>query len=331
MERTKIYDTSNARDEERLAYLAQVATMYYEEQKTQQEIAKSFGISRSGVSRLISEARARGVVEIIVHHPLKTNKSLEERLIRTFGIKDARVLRGRYESYQEVLAWVGKLAARYFEERLRDGMTIGISWGGALYEMIRAIRPREFRNVEVVQLIGATGAEATPTSGPILAQLLAERLHCRSYQLHAPLIVKEERARAALMQERHIKETLERARRADIAIVGIGTTNPGYYSLVRAGYLSEEEAQEVRASGAVGDVCAQHYDLQGRWLDFPLNRCVIGINHEDLRRIDNVIGVVGGEVKAAAIHGALRGNYVNALITDEAAARRVLQLDGQRI
>ncbi|WP_457636795.1 sugar-binding transcriptional regulator [Oceanithermus sp.] len=331
MKKSNLYETKSVRDEDRLAYLARVAAMYYEEQKTQQEIAESLGISRSGVSRLITEARARGVVEIIVHHPLKTDKSLEDRLVRTFGIKDARVLAGRYNDYEEVLGWVGKLAARYFEEMIHDGMTIGISWGGALYEMIRAIRPRDYRNVEVVQLIGATGAEATPTSGPILAQLLADRLHCRSYQLHAPLVVKEKRAREALMNERHIRETLERARRADVAIVGVGTTSKGYYSLVRAGYLTEEEADRVRASGAVGDVCAQHYDLEGNWLDIDLNRSVVGINHEDLRRIDNVIGVVGGEVKASAIYGALRGDYINVLITDEAAARRVLQLDGQRV
>jgi len=329
MKKLNIYNSNFSRDEERLAYLAKVAMMYYEENKTQHEIASALGISRSGVSRLIAEARDRGVVEIIVHHPLKTNKVLEQRLIGAFGIKDARVLAGRYTNYQEILEWIGKLAARYFDERVRDGMTIGISWGGALYEMIKAVRPRDFRNVKVVQLIGATGAEATPTSGPILAQLLAERLHCRSYQLHAPLVVKEKSAREALMNERHIKETLERARRADMAIVGVGTTSKDYYSLVRAGYLTEQEADLVRASGAVGDVCAQHYDLKGNWLDIDLNRSIICINHEDLRRIDNVIGVAGGEVKASAIYGALRGDYINVLITDEAAARAVLQLDGQ--
>jgi len=314
--------------DERLSYLARVASMYYEEQKTQQEIAKALGISRSGVSRLIREARERGVVEIVVHHPLQTAPALEARLIERYALKDARVLAGQDENHDLTLKRLGELAARYFEDLLHDGMTVGISWGGALYEMIRAIRPRKHGNVEVVQLIGATGAEATPTSGPILAQLLAERLRCRSYQLHAPLIVEDVQARRALLQERHIRETLERARRSDVALVGIGTTRSGYYSLVRAGYLAEEAAAQVRRSGAVGDVCAQHYDYDGRWLDIDLNRRVIGIDHEALRRIDTVIGVAGGEVKAQAIHGALRGRFVNVLITDEAAARRVLALEG---
>ncbi len=311
---------------DRLAYLARVASLYFEEQKTQQEIAALLGISRSGVSRLITEARERGVVEIIVHHPLQTAPELEAALLGRFGLKEVRVLAGRDETYERTLQRLGELAARYFEDLLHDGMTIGISWGGALYEMIRAIRPRAYNNVEVVQLIGATGAEATPTSGPILAQLLAERLRCRSYQLHAPLIVGDATARRALLAERHIRETLERARRSDIALVGIGTTRSGYYSLVRAGYLAESDAAEIRRSGAVGDVCAQHFDYDGRWLDIELNRRVIGIDHRSLRRIETVIGVAGGEVKAQAIHGALRGRFVNVLITDEAAARRLLAL-----
>jgi DNA-binding transcriptional regulator LsrR (DeoR family) len=313
---------------ERLAYLARVASMYYEDQMTQKEIAEALGISRSGVSRLITEARERGVVEIVVHHPLQTLPSLEAELLARYPLKEARVLAGPDDGYERTLRKLGELAARYFEDLLQDGMTIGISWGGALYEMIRAIRPRRHTNVEVVQLIGATGAEATPTSGPILAQLLAGRLGCRSYQLHAPLIVEDARARQALLGERHIRETLERARRSDIALVGIGTTRSGYYSLVRAGYLDEADAGRVRKSGAVGDVCAQHYDYDGRWLDIDLNRRVVGIDHEALRSIDTVIGVAGGTVKAQAIHGALKGRYVNVLITDEAAARRLLSFEG---
>ena len=316
------------RSEDHLAFLARVAELYFEEGRTQAEIARELGISRSGVSRLLSEARRRGVVEIVIHHPLPTDGELEAALVERFGLKDARVLADGEDDYPRMLRRLGQLAARYFEDRLHDGMVVGISWGSALYEMIRAIRPRASSHVEVVQLIGATGAEATPESGPILAQLLAQRLGSKSYQLHAPLIVASEAARKALLADRHIQTTLERARRADIALVGIGTTRAGYYSLVRAGYLTEEEAAEIRKSGAVGDVCAQHYGFDGRWLDIPLNRRVIGIDHESLKRIETVIGVAGGAVKAQAIYGALKGGYVNVLITDEVAARRVLAMEG---
>jgi deoxyribonucleoside regulator len=43
--------------------------------------------------------------------------------------------------------------------------------------------------------------------------------------------------------------------------------------------------------------------------------------------IAQVIGVAGGEAKAEAILGALRGGHVNVLVTDDAAARKLLALD----
>jgi deoxyribonucleoside regulator len=43
--------------------------------------------------------------------------------------------------------------------------------------------------------------------------------------------------------------------------------------------------------------------------------------------IAQVIGVAGGEAKAEAILGALRGGHVSVLVTDDAAARKLLALD----
>ena len=54
---------------------------------------------------------------------------------------------------------------------------------------------------------------------------------------------------------------------------------------------------------------------------------MIGIDHESLKRIDTVIRVAGGAVKAQAIYGALKGGYIDILITDEVAARRMLAME----
>ncbi len=313
-------------DEERAAYLARIASLYYDHGKTQQEIAEEIGVTRSAVSRLLAEAREKGIVEIIVHYPWRTSPQLEEALMRTFNLKAARVLVRGDKSYEEMLRGLGVLAAQYFDSILHDGMIIGISWGTALYQMIRALRPRQLAKAEVVQLIGATGAESVPTNGPILAQLLCRRLGCRCWHLHAPLIVDSRAGREALLQERSIRETLQRARLADVALVGIGSTRSDLYSLLRTGYVTEEEAQRIRMSGAVGDVCAQHYSITGEWLDIDINHRVVGIDLDTLTSIDTVIGVAGSSRKGQAILGALRGGYVNVLITDDQAAQKVLAL-----
>jgi deoxyribonucleoside regulator len=313
-------------DKSRLAYLAEVAWLYYDQGKSQQEVAEEMGVSRSAVSRLLTEAREKGVVEIIVHYPWRPSPGLEQRLVSTFNLKAARVLVADNKGYEQMLEGLGVLAARYLDGFLHDGMIIGISWGTALYQMIRAMRPRALPGVEVLQLIGATGAESIPTDGPILAQLLTSRLGGFCRYLHAPLIVDTEVARETLLQDRNIRETLARAERADVALVGIGCTDTELYSLRRAGYITEEETQRVRTAGVVGDICAQHYSLAGQWLDIDINRRAIGVSLNTLSKIGMVIGVAGGSRKAAALLGALRGHYVNVLITDDQAAEKVLAL-----
>jgi deoxyribonucleoside regulator len=313
-------------NESREIYLAQVASFYYDQGKSQAEIANEFGISRSAVSRLLTEAREKGIVEITVHYPWRTSPELEEALVSTFGLKAASVLVTGNRQYQEMLQGLGVLAARYLERMLYDGISIGISWGTALYQMIRGMHQRRLSSVEVIQLIGATGAEVVPTDGPILAQLLAEQLDATCYYLYAPLIVENEAVRDVLLQDRNIRETLARAERADVALVGIGTPRPDLSSLSRAGYVNAEEEERIRATGAVGDICAQHFSITGEWLDIDINRRVVGIGLDTLARIETVIGVAGSSRKGPAILGALRGRYVNALITDDQAAQKVLSL-----
>jgi len=310
----------------RQAYLAQVASLYYDQGKSQDEVAREFGISRSAVSRLLTEAREKGIVEIIVHYPWRTSSELEVALVSTFKLKAASVLLGKNRPYEDVLQGLGVLAAQYLDRILYDGITIGISWGTALYQMIRAMRPRHLSVAEVVQLIGATGSENEPTDGPILAQLLTDQLGGVCYHLHAPLIVENEAVREVLLQDRTIRDTLARAERADIALVGIGSTRSDLSSLLRAGYVDEAEAAHIRSTGAVGDICAQHYSLTGEWLDIDINRRAVGVSLDTLSGIDTVIGVAGSSRKGVGILGALRGRHVNVLITDDQAAQKVLAL-----
>ena len=72
--------------------LTEVASLYYEENYTQEQIAKVMGVSRSGVSRMLTRSRELGLVDIHVHHPLRTSVPLRDELIHAFNIQDAQVL-----------------------------------------------------------------------------------------------------------------------------------------------------------------------------------------------------------------------------------------------
>lgn len=312
----------------RLVYLAHVASLYYDHGKNQQEIADELKITRSAVSRLLTEAREKGIVEIKVNYPWRTNLDLEKALLAKFPhLKTARVLLREGKNYEEMLDGLGRLAAQYFLSILSNDTIIGISWGSALGAMIKIIQPKPVKNIEVVQLLGATGLEKiAQQDGPMLAQMLSEKFGCPCRYLHAPLVVDSPAAQEALIQDRSVRETLLYAERAEIALVGIGSTNPELYSLLRAGYVDRRELSEILAAGAVGDVCAHHFDINGNYLDIDINHRVIGIKVDTLFKIPTVIGVAGDARKAPAILGALRGNYINVLITDDEAAQSVLSL-----
>lgn len=314
------------KNEARTLYLAEIASRYYDQNKNQQEIADEFGVTRSAVSRMLTEARERGIVEIVVHYPWRTAPDLERALTTMFGLQAARVLVRDNKSYEEMLVGLGVLAAQHFAAILRPRDIVGISWGTGLYQMLRALRPMNYPNVEVVQLVGGTGTERSSVVGPLLAPTLANALGCPCYYLHAPLITQSEAARETLLQDRSIRETLAQGEKAHIALVGIGSTHPEIYNPYRLGYVSAEELAAIRAAGAVGLVCGLHIDIQGRLLDISVNRRVIGLSLQALQKIDTVIGVAGGAEKGESIVGALRGGYVNVLITDELAARRALEL-----
>ena len=320
---------SGAPSEDRYNLLVRVASMYYEDGLTQREISTRLGYSRSAISRLLTEAHQAGIVEIRVHHPLRRDNALEQALRERYRLREVRVLVAMSLPYPKMLRRLGEQGARLVEQMVGSESVLGVSWGTSVYEVAHALRPPHYPGVTVVQLIGALGTPDPQIDGPELARWFAQLYGARYQTLPAPLIVDSPAVRTALMADRHVREILEVAEQADAAVVGSGTVDPAMASLERAGYLTVEELNRVAASGAVGDVCAIHFDVHGEVLDIPLAHRVVGVQPDVLRRIPFVLGVAGGLAKAPAILGALRAGLVNALVTDSETARRVLELAGQ--
>ena len=114
---------------------------------------------------------------------------------------------------------------------------------------------------------------------------------------------------------------------ADIALVGVGTLDPDDRSPIFEGYLSAEEIESIFEAGAIGHVCGEFYTAAGERAAVDINDRTIAIGLDALRKIPTVIAVAGGATKAPAILGALRGGYLNTLITDDRAAVRMLEME----
>ena len=312
--------------------LVTVASLYYELNQNQQQIAERMEISRSSVSRMIKEARDRGIVEIRIHRPVHRDYRLEQGLIETFGLQDAQVLLTTAELRDEQMLYgVGRLAAAYLERvfgTLPVGACIGIAWGTGVHAAVTALAEERSRQIDVVQILGSVGAANTLIDGPDLARVVAAKLGGRHYDLHAPVLVEQEGLRDLLAQEPSVRDGLKRARSVALAITGIGTMHEEVASFLRAGHLSPADLARLRSEGIVGDTVGRFFDVNGHSEPYAINDRVIGIDLEDLRAIPRVVAVARGLPKAQSILGALRGKFLTVLATDDLTARAVLELEG---
>jgi deoxyribonucleoside regulator len=313
-------------DDERYELLAEVASLYYEEGLTQQEVSIRLQYSRSRISRLLAEAQKEGVVEIKINHPLARERSLESKFQDLFNLRAVRICQSRDESYENTLQRIGGLAARLFTQHLYENITIGLSWGAALLEMAKSLRPVHCPGAKVVQMVGTVGSVDSTTDGPGLVRRVASLIDGRAHTLAAPWFIDNKLVRDALLEDRRLHDTVELIEQVNLAAVGIGTIGPALSSIVRAGYLTAEQANHLRDTGIVGDICGEQFDLRGNLVEIPLTGYVFGTNTELLRQVPLVIGVAGGVEKAPAILGGLRTGLINALVTDENAALAILKL-----
>lgn len=314
-------------NQDRLQLLATIADLYYVEKRSQAEIADQYEYSRPTISRMLAEAHEKGLVEIRINYPLQRMVEMEAALRNRFGLDFVAVADRSSLDYARMLRLIGRLGAAYFDQIPAPGV-IGVSWGTAVYEVVTALQRRRVPNVRVVQMIGGVGTGAPNTDGPEVARLFAQALGGQHTLLNAPLIVASQATRDELMDGRQVREVLAQAMQADYALVGIGSVDRERSSLVRAGYLTVGEMAELEAAGAVGDVCGVHIDAAGRVLDVDVNRRRVGVDLAELAKSAcTIVGVAGGKVKAAAILGALRGGFLDVLITDSNAAQAILDLD----
>jgi len=79
----------------------------------------------------------------------------------------------------------------------------------------------------------------------------------------------------------------------------------------------------VRQKKGVGDILLRFFDRNGNLVGTELEKRVISMSLEQLRKVSRAVGVAGGSRKFAAILGALRGHWINILVTDHFTAKRL--------
>lgn len=307
--------------------MTKVARLYYEQGLRQTDIVAQLGLSQTTVSRLLKRARREQIVRTTVSVPRGVHPELEEALQQTYQLKDAVVVDCDQEEPEESLVHdIGRAAAFYVQTTLKRGEIVGISsWSRALLAMMDNMLPMTSpTNAQVVQILGGIGDPVADMHASQLTRQFAQVVRGEAKFLPAPGVVRSAENQRFFFEDKFVEEAMELFPQVTLALVGIGALGPTR-SLSSSGVVfSEEELAIARKQGAVGDICLRFFNANGSPILTSLDPWVIGIELEQLRQVKSAVGVAGGRRKLAAIRGALKGHWVNGLITDRFTAERLV-------
>jgi len=306
--------------------LTKVARMYHERGVRQADIAAALNISQAKVSRLLKRAADVGIVRTTVTVAPGLYADLEEKLEQRYGLAEAVVVDVSPDAEDaETIAAIGAGAAAYLEATLAGADRIGISsWSQTLLAMVDRMRPFTVRGAaDVVQLLGGVGvAEVQSHSNRLLGEL-ARMLGAEAVYVQAPGVVAGPEIRDSIL-EGALGEVTLRWRELTMAIMGIGSVEPSDLLASSGNAFSVAETASLIDEGAVGDICHRIFRADGSPVLGALDDRIIAIPAVDLRRIPRRVGVAGGMRKLEAIHGAITGGWVNALVTDLRTAEALI-------
>lgn len=309
--------------EDKLAIYSQVAHMYYELGMMQPEIAKRLYFSRSKVSRILQKAQDLGIVDIKVKHYLSRVRFYENELKEKFGISNPIVLTS-FEGDQTSNAYEGmsNYAALYISGKLKGDCVFGITGSHNVTKTVHMLRKQHDCNLKVVQTIGASINQDMSAE---LVDFLANTFDGKAYFLNTPVYVDDLAVKEKLMRDAAVADAMRLMKKCDLMLMSIGTFDvngdmPNWW-----GYMTEQHRIELKRKGAVGSICAQFFDIDGKWIDCDWNRKCISIPWENLSRAGEKIVIAHGPSKVSGILGALRGGLIDVLITDTITAAAVLE------
>ena len=305
-----------------------VLVLHFIEGMKQSDIASKLNLSTSKVNRLITQGRALGMVKIAIESPYQGLVDLERGLADVAGLENAIVAPTVSGNPDTTLQQVGRAAANHLLETIRDGDVIAITGGKAVSAVAENLQPERSFNVTVVPLTGGVQGKYY-TDVNHLATRIAERLGGKAMLIHAPLFAESQEQRDMLMGMGSIREVFDLARRAAVALVGIGSIFAPGSSYLDLHPMPNPDRKQLVKSGVSGEFLAHLIRRDGTLADYSLNSRLVALGPSELANCPRTIGVAAGKEKIEPIQAVLNGHLLKSLIVDEETAVAVLKTIGE--
>ncbi len=311
---------------ERKRFLAKIASLYYLEGLTQQSIANKLNISRTKVSRYLTRARSEGIAEVKINYPAKDFSNLEYQIEKKYKISECIIV-DTLESSEATIETMSESLNNILSRILKDGSHIGIGWGGSLREISKYINVMEKSDIKVVPMIGGLGKTGTGVHTNSVAKNIADRMNGVSYMIHSPAVLDNKETKEIVEKDSNVREIMEMSSKINTAIIGISDLGMDS-TLIKTGSFTVEDFKYLESLGVVGDVNLIFIDENGKHVPNKIDERIVRLPLSGLKKINNLIGVAFGKRKLKVLLGALRGQIINVLFTDEETAIEILEAGG---
>lgn len=316
-------------DKDEIILMTEVARLYYEEGKTQEEIGGMLGISRIKVLRLLRKAREEGIVSIRINDLLLTYEELERELEKRFNLEKVIVVHSINLPPPLVTKKIGRLGALLVQEVIQNGDIVGVGWGKTMLECVKQLKPMDRIGVTAVPLGGGTGQIEPSFQVNEITRRLANNFKAQWYPLDIPIFIENRETKEVLFKESRVRRVIDLWDKLTVAVIGIGNIASlweDYSSLVAFSQQAVETLkEEIVLYRNVGNITHNYFDIDGNISPISIRENIIAIYVEQIKKANKIIALSGGEDKKEAVLGALRIGFITHLVTDESVANYLIE------
>ncbi|MGF7186567.1 central glycolytic genes regulator [Desulfitispora alkaliphila] len=240
---------------------------------------------------------------------------LKKRLKQHLGVKEVYIVPGDVDINPGVKEGIGLLAAKVLKEKLSSENTIAVTGGSTVAQVPDFLTGQEIKNLVVVPSRGGNQDDIDIQANTI-ASRIAKKLNAQFIPLYLPEIVTKS-AERILLEDVGISKTMNIIKRADVLLHGIGIAEV----MARKRNTATGLMLQLKEKEAVGEAVGGYFKRDG---SIATVSEAIGLNVNDLENINIKIALAGGSSKAEAISAVAFYGQMDVLITDEGAAKAIL-------
>lgn len=272
-------------------------------------------IGSSGMSLTASGHDLLEAMEPVVKEAFGLSE-MEDRLRQRYQLKAVTVVSGDSDLSPLAKKELGRAASAALRKAVSHGDIIAVTGGSTMAEIANWLSSTPMKGACFVPARGGLG-ESVELEANTIASNMAKRTGAQYRLLHVPDHLGEE-AYQSLMQEPNIKEVVSFIRNARIVVHGIGDA----LRMARRRKVDEKQVESLLKDGALAEAFGYYFNRDGHVVH---KMPTVGLRLEDIQDTETVIAVAGGSSKGKAIKAVLRFGHEDVLVTDEAAAKIILE------